>query len=208
MPRVVLIETADNYRLLGNPLALTPSDIQQHLTGFVETTEDFVPLLTEAFPDVITWPRIIFVQPDIPKLTAAADNVSLRRLEPSDAEHLSKLDPESFWISKTWGGPEGLAASGYGWGAFVDARLVSVACTFFLGQNYEDIGVITEAKFRGLGLSLACSNALCQDIHARCHQPSWTTSPDNVASARVAEKLGFVMQRHDQLYVVGIPIPR
>jgi len=66
---------------------------------------------------------------------------------------------------------------------------------------------VTEPQFRGGGLSTACAAALCEDIRARSHQPSWATSPDNLASIRVAEKLGFTLQRRDVLYVVGIPIP-
>jgi RimJ/RimL family protein N-acetyltransferase len=138
---------------------------------------------------------------------AAAGGGFVRRLEASDARHLRELSSESAWISKLWNGPEGLASSGYGWCAFVDGELAAVACTAFLGETYEDIGVVTEPQFRGLGLSPACSLALCGDIRARGHQPSWTTSPDNLASMRVAEKLGFELQRRDVLYVVGIPIP-
>lgn len=205
-PRVVLVETAGNYALLGDAQALTPADLQPHIEGFVETSEAFAPLLRAAFPDVKTWPRVAFVQPDPPAPVAAGD-VVLRRLKPSDTPHLERFDPDSDWISNTWGGPATLAGSGFGWGAFVAGRLASIACTFFLGETYEDIGVVTEPDFRGLGLSVACAGALCHDIRARGHQPSWTTSPDNTASLRVAEKLGFVVQRHHQLYVVGIPIP-
>lgn len=44
--------------------------------------------------------------------------ITLRRLTGADVHHLANLSDESFWISKTWGGPAGLAASGYAWGAF------------------------------------------------------------------------------------------
>jgi RimJ/RimL family protein N-acetyltransferase len=205
-PRVVLVETAGNYTLSGEAQVLAPADLQPHIEGFVDTTEAFAPLLRAAFPDVKTWPRIAFAQPDAPNPVAAGD-VALRRLEPSDRPHLERFDPDSAWISNTWGGPAALAGSGFGWGAFVAGRLASIACTFFLGETYEDIGVVTEPDFRGLGLSVACADALCRDIRARDHQPTWTTSPDNTASLRVAEKLGFVVQRQHQLYVVGIPIP-
>jgi hypothetical protein len=36
---------------------------------------------------------------------------------------LAGLGEETGWIASTWGGPEGLAASGTGWGAF-DGRLL------------------------------------------------------------------------------------
>lgn len=205
-PQVVLVETAGNYTLLGEAQALIPAEIQPHLRGFVETSTGFVPLLRAAFPDLKAWPRVIFAQPEVPNLVSAG-NYSLRRLTSADTPLLQGLDPESAWISKTWGSARGLAASGFGWGAFVAGQLASVACTFFLGETYEEIGVVTEPGFRGLGLSTACTGALCHDIWARGHQPSWTTSPDNLGSLRVAEKLGFTIQRNDWLYVVGIEIP-
>jgi hypothetical protein len=205
-PRVVLVETAGNYTLLGEAPAVTPADLQPHIEGFVDTSEAFAPLLRAAFPEVQTWPRVAFVQHNAPGPVTAGD-VALRRLEPFDTPNLEGFDPDSAWISNTWGGSAGLAGSGCGWGAFVAGRLVSIACTFFLGETYEDIGVVTEPAFRGSGLSVACAGALCRDIRARGHQPTWTTSPDNTASLRVAEKLGFVVHRQHQLYVVGIPIP-
>lgn len=205
-PQVILAEIAGNYTLLGNAQALTPTDLQPHVKGFVDASAAFAPLLKAAFPDLRTWPRVIFSQPHMSD-SATPVAASVRRIGPSDAHHLRGLSSESSWISIFWGGPDGLASSGYGWGAFVDGQLAAVACTAFLGETYEDIGVVTEPQFRGLGLSPACVQGLCGEIRARGHQPSWTTSPDNVASMRVAEKLGFVLQRQGVLYVVGIPIP-
>ena len=111
------------------------------------------------------------------------------------------------WIAGTWDGGDGLAGSGHGWGAFVDGRLVSVASSFFVGQQYEDIGVATHAEHRGRGLAFACAAGLCADIVARGRVPSWSTSPDNHASLRVAEKLGFVLDREDRLLVVNRAVP-
>jgi predicted GNAT family acetyltransferase len=138
---------------------------------------------------------------------AALADARVRRLTAADGYQLWGLSAESRWIAKAWGGPAGLVASGAAWGAFLDGRLVSVACTFFMGERYEEIGVVTEPEQRGQGQSVACTRALCQEIFERGRRPSWTTSPDNVASVRVAEKLGFRLQRHDRLYVVGIAIP-
>lgn len=206
-PQVVFVESAGNYTLLGDAHAVTPADVRKHIRGFVEASAAFVPVLKAAFPDIKTWQRIIFEQPATPPDLASAGDALVRRLEPSDTHHLESLSSEVAWISKTWGGPAGLATSGSGWGAFVAGQLVSVACPFFLGETYEEIGVVTEPHFRRSGLSTACATALCHDIRARAHRPSWTTSPDNTASIRVAEKLGFVVHRHDCLYVAGIPIP-
>ena len=128
--------------------------------------------------------------------------------ESHDAAALESLSAESFWIAQTWGSGAALAQSGYGWGAWVDGVLASVACTFFLGNELEDVGVITEPGYRGRGLSTACAYELCLDIVARGRKPTWATSTDNTASWRVAQKLGFVQHRHDWLYVVGRDVPK
>jgi hypothetical protein len=57
------------------------------------------------------------------------------------------------------------------------------------------------------GYGTAHVEALCEDIFNRGRKPSWTTSPDNIASLRVARKLTFIVQRQDYLYVVNMQIP-
>jgi GNAT superfamily N-acetyltransferase len=204
-PRALLVKTAGNYSLAGDARALTPGDLKPHIKGYVEAPPAFVPLLEAACTDLVAWPRVIYAGHG--PLAPTVDEW-VRRLEASDAEHLRNLSPDSAWIGKTWGGPEGLASSGYGWGAFVDGQLAAVACTFFLGATCEDIGVATEPGYRNKGLSTACVRGLCGDMSARGHLPSWTTSPDNIGSIRVAEKLGFAFQRTDVLYVTGIALPK
>jgi RimJ/RimL family protein N-acetyltransferase len=211
-PRAVLVVTADNYSLSGEAGAVTPDELQPLIRGFVETSPPFVPILEAVFPEGKVWDRVILEKPPsshTPSLTGIEQrrNLQVRSLKPADVQDLQGLSHDSAWISNTWGGAKGLASSGCAWGVFVDGRLASVACTFFCGEKYEDIGVVTEAEFRGLGLSTACAAALCGDIEARGRRPSWTTSPDNIGSLRVAEKLGFEVQRNDRLYVIGIPIP-
>lgn len=205
-PRAVLVKSGENYSLDGDPAALTARDLTGRIEGYVEAPESFVPLLWAAFDELAVWDRVMLELPGRPRMAPARDGV-VRRLEPADATALARLDAELTWISSTWGGPAGLAASGYAWGAFAAGRLISVACSFFLGERYEDIGVVTESAFRGRGASGACARALCEEIRARGRRPGWTTSPDNAASLRVAEKLGFKLHHRDQLYLVGLPSP-
>lgn len=205
-PRALLVETAGNYALAGDPDALRPDDLQGRVAGFLDALDRFVPLLQETFPGLQVWERVIYELEGNPSFSPPRDYL-IRRLVSTDTHHLWGLSPASGWISKTWGGPPGLASSGYAWGVFAGGRLVSVACTFFLGEAYEDLGVVTEPGFRGLGLSVACAGALCQDVQNRGRRPSWSTSPDNTASLRVAEKLGFSLLRPDRIYVIGASIP-
>ena len=198
--------STDNFSFHGDPAAFRISDLQTRGQGYVEIPEIFLPLLKTAFPNAQPWERVIFEQ-RTPANIRSADTHTVRKLTRDDAHRLWAITPANFWISKTWGGPAGLAASGFAWGAFLKEQLASVACTFYLGEMYEDLGVITEPEFRGSGLSVACAAALCAEIHARGRLPSWSTSVDNLASMRVAEKLGFTLQRRDLLYLVGITMP-
>jgi RimJ/RimL family protein N-acetyltransferase len=198
--------------MVGEPSALDPNALSKTVAGFVAAPDNFVPLLEATFPTLVKWPRIIGILPSAPikpaPIKPAEVNAELRRLQPQDGEDLEMLSAESFWIAQTWGGGTALAHSGYGWGAWVNGVLVSVASTFFLGNDYEDIGVVTEPGYRGNGLSTACTYELCLDVIARGRKPSWSTSTDNKGSWRVAEKLGFVYDRHDWLYVVGREAPQ
>jgi RimJ/RimL family protein N-acetyltransferase len=205
-PQAILVNSGGNYSLMGDPAALKPYDLEGKIAGFVEAPEPFLPLLQDAFPDLQVWDRIILALDEMPQYTVPQGYV-VRPVGLADIHHLWGLSPDVAWIGKTWGGPPGLASSGHCWGAFAHNRLASVACSFFLGDPYEDIGVATEPEFRGLGLSVACSGALSEEIQSRKRRPSWTTSPENAASIRVAERLGFTVHRHDQLYVINQPVP-
>ncbi len=211
-PRAVLVETgllaeaAGNYSLLGDPAALTPADIRPHIRGFVYAPASFAPLLHATFPNLQVWQRVIYA-PLADKVALPDIAPGVRRLAAEDTAVLEGMEPAAAWISKTWGGAQGMADSGYGWGAFIDGELAAVACTFFLGWSYENVGVVTVAKFQRRGLSTACTAALCRDIRARGRQPTWETSPDNTASQRVAEKIGFQVDRQDVSYVIGVDIP-
>jgi RimJ/RimL family protein N-acetyltransferase len=205
--QTVIVETNYNYVLVGDPATVNPQELSNTVAGIVSAPECFLPLLEAAFPTLIKWPRRIGMLPHAP-IQPPPSNAELRRFWLDDADDLDNLSAEAIWVSQTWGGGKALAQSGYGWGAWVNGILASVACTFFLGDRYEDIGVVTEAGYRATGLSTACAYELCLDVMARGRKPSWSTSTDNTGSWRVAEKLGFVHHRNDWLYIVGRELPK
>jgi RimJ/RimL family protein N-acetyltransferase len=208
-PRVLVAESGGNVALRGDPDALQAQDLGARVAGFVDAPAPFVPLLMTAFPDAREWPRVIFTIDDgEPHRSPVPRGITVRRLGPSDAEALARLGPETSWISATWDGPTVLAASGMGWGAFAGEQVAAVSCPFFIGQHYEDLGVVTEPAFRGRGLSPRCAAHVCQDVRRRGRTPTWTTSPDNTASLRVAAKLGATLDRRSRLFVVGVPVPQ
>ena len=205
-PRAIIAEIAGNYSLSGDPQALHAAELRERIRGFVAAPPAWLPALESAFPNLTRWERVVLELRSDQHL-ALPENHLVRRLTVTDAHHLWGLSPAAAWITKTWGGPAGLASSGHAWGAFADGRLVSVACTFMVGSRHEDLGVATEPGFQGRGLSTACADALCADVRRRGRQATWSTSPHNLASLRVAAKLGFTERRRDCLYVIGVPIP-
>jgi GNAT superfamily N-acetyltransferase len=207
-PRALAVEAGGNWTLAGDPGALDPAALRGRVVGFVEAAAAFEPLLRAAAHQLHEWPRVVLTLdgPAGPPPAPGAGH-RVRRLGPGDAGGLAGLGDETSWIADSWDGPEGLAAGATAWGAFAAERLVAVACPFFVGAVHEDVGVATEPGFRGLGLSTACAAAVCQDVRRRGRVPSWTTSPDNTASLRVAGKLGFRLQRRDRLLVVDVPVP-
>ena len=141
------------------------------------------------------------------RVSAPSSEVWIRRLGGEDLPAIERIDPSLRWIWNTREGAAGLAACGYAWGAFVDGRLVSIATPFTIGERYEEIGVVTEPALRGRGLSPACVARLIEDVRGRGREPSWTTTPDNHASLRVAERLGALKVRDDVQYLTGIEWP-
>ena len=186
-----------NVACRGEPVAVPG------LTGLVEAPAAWVPALRE-IAEVGVWDRIIAVLPDAAEPTPGHP---VRRLVASDAAVLEGLDPSIAWISETWGGHAGLAASETAWVAVEDGRAVAVAAAFFVGRVYEDVGVATQPGYRGRGFGTACAAAVVADIRTCGRRPSWTTSPDNGGSRGIAARLGFVHERDDVLYAVGVPVP-
>ena len=203
-PRTVLAEVAGNVSLRGDPDYL--SDLDEPMTGFVEAPDSFLAVLREQDPGLHIWDRLMFelpgAPPCLPQLAA-----TVRRLTAADADAAVGLSEQIRWIAATHGGPVELASSERAWGAFVAERLGSVAVPFYLGEYYEDVGVVTEQACRRQGLSTACAAAVVADIQARGRRASWTTSPDNIGSLGVAARLGFRPVREDVLYLLRTPIP-
>jgi RimJ/RimL family protein N-acetyltransferase len=202
-PRALLVTIGSICSLLGDPAALVPADLRR-ATGLIYFPPAFLPLVQAAFPQLRPIDRVFF-DLDHKPIAVPTAGFPIRRLQRGDANHLANLSPDCAFVTATWGGPVGLAASGYAWGAFSRGTLAAVACTFFLGNQTEDVGVATEHAYRGRGLASAASARLCHDILGRGRVPTWTTSTDNPASIRVAEKLGFAPAGAEQLYVLGPP---
>ena len=93
--------------------------------------------------------------------------------------------------------------------AVVDGEIVSLAHTFAWSPMYVDIGVTTHEQFRGTGMATAAAAIVATEVQKRGKVPVWSTGIDNLASMRVAQKLGF-RETSRRLYLIPVeevPVP-
>lgn len=90
-----------------------------------------------------------------------------------------------------FGSAAALIADGLAAGAVIDGELVAAGFTAARGRRYVDVGIVTREEWRKRGLSTAAAALVCADIQAAGQTPVWGTSIDNIASRKVAAKLGF-----------------
>ncbi|MEV5240397.1 GNAT family N-acetyltransferase [Streptomyces cinnamoneus] len=205
-PRAAAVACAGQAVLAGNPSATLPGDLAHLAHCHVVAPDRFLPLLGGTFERIVPWERMIWAYDDPAPAVRPAPGLVVRPLTPADAPAVRALGPDLAWITASWGGPAGLAASGHGWGAFRDERLLSLGCTLFAGSRYEDVAVATLPAERGRGLASACVRALCADITARGRIPSWSCSRDNHPSRHLAGKSGFRLVHAYVHYALGAPI--
>ncbi|MCY3911859.1 MAG: GNAT family N-acetyltransferase [Chloroflexi bacterium] len=76
-------------------------------------------------------------------------------------------------------------------GAVVDGQVVGTAHTSAVTDRYSDIGVDTHEAWRGRGFATAAASIVARRVQEQGRIPVWSCGEDNVASLRVARKLGF-----------------
>ena len=81
---------------------------------------------------------------------------------------------------------EGVVAS-----AMISGQIVARAQTGALTERYADIGVATDAEWRGRGFATVVASIVARRVQEAGRIPVWSCGEDNMASLRVAEKLGF-----------------
>ncbi|MGW9170878.1 GNAT family N-acetyltransferase [Streptomyces decoyicus] len=207
-PRAVAVACADHLLLRGEPTALAPIALAPFAAHYVQAPARFLPLLGSAFDLLVPWERMAYVHRVAVSPPRPPHGVTVRRLTPADAAALTGLTADMAWVHSSWGSPAGLAASGHGWAAFQKDRILAVACTYFRGTTFEDVACVTVPELRRQRLALACVTALCQDIAARGHTPSWTCSRDNRPSRLLAWTAGFRLAHEYVHYLTGQPARR
>jgi hypothetical protein len=121
----------------------------------------------------------------------AVSHPSVRLLTGEDLDLLTTAPPDIRGACLGFGTFERLLDVGIVAGAVVDGELVAVASTWAVSERHADLSVVTAETWRGRGLSTACAGLAAAVIERSVRVPVWSTGEDNLASLRVARKLGF-----------------
>jgi hypothetical protein len=128
---------------------------------------------------------ILHTLPDVDALPDAAG-----------AEALAELPvlPEPLASELAWA-----HARGPVWAAWVDGAPASFAYAPWRSAAWFDVSVDTLPRARQLGLGAIVAAAMIRDERARGREPVWGANESNVASLRLAARLGFAAV--DELWV-------
>lgn len=87
--------------------------------------------------------------------------------------------------------PKKLLTDGVVAGAIIERRLVSIAHTSAFSEKYANIGTYTDPNYRNQGLSAAATYLVATEEKRRNKIPTWSAGENNLASLKVAQKVGF-----------------
>ncbi|WP_435015387.1 GNAT family N-acetyltransferase [Tundrisphaera sp. TA3] len=114
---------------------------------------------------------------------------SARRLGLADLDAFAAVAPP--WAAWAWGSPGALIEHGGAYGIAHQGRFIALAWAFEADRRYVKVGVATDERYWRLGLGRQVAGSLIGEILGRGRVPLWTTTPENEASHRLAESLGF-----------------
>ena len=115
------------------------------------------------------------------------DNPAVRELTTDDIGLLEAAGVDG----ADFGGLSVLLNEGTVAAAVVDGQIVGSAQTTAQTDRYADIGVDTNEQWRRRGFATSAASIVARQIQESGRIPVWSCGEDNMASLRVAQKLGF-----------------
>jgi len=91
-----------------------------------------------------------------------------------------------------FGSPAVLLSEGIVACAIVSGRIVAIAHTSARTEGHADLGIFTLQEWRGHGFATAAASMVAKRVQEAGQTPVWSTGEGNIASLRVAQKLGFI----------------
>ena len=118
-------------------------------------------------------------------------STDVKLLDINSLELINNMDEEGKTFFYEWINIENALEESIVYGVTGKNEIQSFAMTFAVSDKYMELGVWTKKEYRRNGLSYSCSNRLIDKIISEGKIPVWGADRSNIASLRLAEKLGF-----------------
>jgi RimJ/RimL family protein N-acetyltransferase len=133
--------------------------------------------------------------PALPVAAPAVERLSFRLIDRAfwadhSLENSAALREEVGWM---WPSAERFLDQGFGVAALSGRRLVCWCTAEFRSAGRCGVGIATEPEYAGRGLASAAAARFVDHCREIGVTPFWECRRDNVASVRVAEKVGFAL---------------
>jgi RimJ/RimL family protein N-acetyltransferase len=96
------------------------------------------------------------------------------------------------WFDVVWGGIENFLKEGFGFAVLYEGAVVSNCRAWSVRESVAAIQVSTRMPYRQLGLATLVCSAFIEHCRVNGITPEYSCLEGNMASAALAEKLGFV----------------
>ena len=124
------------------------------------------------------------------------DGFQLRIIDKDLLERCEWRDDMAFYC----GSKENFLLNGIGLCIMCDDQIIVEAYASALGSPYAEIGAITHRPYRGRGYAPIAVACLIDVLEQRGYHAYWSCDVDNPASAQVARKLGFKIERSYEIF--------
>lgn len=130
-------------------------------------------------------------------IRSVPSNIQIKKMD-KRFYHLALKEEWSRDFCSNFESPEEFERNGLGFAALDGRRLVSGCSAYGISQGMIEVEVATRKEYKRQGLGLACSAKFILTCLEQGIYPNWDA--DNLQSAGLAEKLGYIFEREYQVY--------
>lgn len=104
------------------------------------------------------------------------------------------------YYNEYWGTVENFLEKGFGYCINDNETVASECVSIFTSNKFAEIDIETQEKYRGMGLAQKVAREFIEHCIAYNVSPRWDCNIDNIASIKLAHKLGFENAKEYSLY--------
>ncbi|WP_313893201.1 GNAT family N-acetyltransferase [Psychrobacillus sp.] len=111
------------------------------------------------------------------------------------------IDFNESYFNEYWGSVSKFLENGFGYCLLHSETVVSECTSIFCSPQYAEIDITTQEKYRGMGLGQKVAEIFMERCIEKRINPKWDCDINNVASIKMAERLGFENPIKYSIYV-------